>query len=147
MSNNRRRLTGVVTRANMPKTIMVEVSRDHRHPLYEKVLRSSKKYLVHDEIGCRPGDEVIIVESKPISKRKRFVVQEVITKVTDAEVRAEREEIVDEAADVIAPEPEAPAQAEAEAETEAEAEIEPEAEAEMETEAEAEVEEEAEAEE
>ena len=40
MSNNRRRLTGVVTRANTPKTVMVEVSRDHRHPLYEKVLRS-----------------------------------------------------------------------------------------------------------
>lgn len=135
MSNNRRRLTGIVTRANMPKTIMVEVSRDHRHPLYEKVLRSSKKYLVHDEIGCRPGDEVVIVESKPISKRKRFVVQEIITKVSDAEVKAERERIVEEAADVIAPEREAPAAPEPEAEMEAEAEAEPEAEAELEAEA------------
>lgn len=138
MSNNRRRLTGVVTRANMPKTVMVEVSRDHRHPLYEKVLRSSKKLLVHDEIGCRPGDEVIIVESKPISKRKRFVVQEIITQVSDAEVRAEREEIVDEAADVIAPQPEVPAQteADAEAEEETEAALEVEADAEEEPEAE-----------
>ena len=132
MSNNRRRLTGVVTRANMPKTVMVEVSRDHRHPLYEKVLRSSKKYLVHDEIGCRPGDEVIIVESKPISKRKRFVIQEIITKVTDAEVKAEREELVEEAADVIVPEREAPAAPESEAEMEAEAQAEPEPEAEVE---------------
>jgi small subunit ribosomal protein S17 len=118
----------------MPKTIMVEVSRDHRHPLYEKVLRSSKKYLVHDEIGCRPGDEVVIVESQPISKRKRFVVQEIIAKVTDAEVKAEREEIVEEAADVIAPVREAPSQAELEAEAEGEVEEEAAAEAEAEAE-------------
>lgn len=124
MSNKRRRLTGVVTRTNMPKTIMVEVARDYRHPLYEKVVRSTKKYLVHDEIGCRAGDEVVIVESKPISKRKRFVVQEVIAKVSDAEVKAEREEIVFEAAEVLEP------QAAAEGETEAAVEDEPEAEAE-----------------
>ncbi|MFP3853518.1 MAG: 30S ribosomal protein S17 [Anaerolineales bacterium] len=125
MSNNRRRLTGVVTRANMPKTVMVEVARDHRHPLYGKVLRSAKKYLVHDEIGCRPGDEVVIVESQPISKRKRFVVEEVIAKVTDAEVKAEREEIVDEAAEVLQPEAEAPeAEATEEADDEEEAEAE-----------------------
>ena len=128
MSNNRRRLTGVVTRANMPKTVMVEVARDHRHPLYEKVLRSSKKYLVHDEIGCRPGDEVIIVESQPISKRKRFVVEEVIAKVTDAEAKAEREEIVDEAAEVLQPEAEAPDAPVAEAAEEADGEEEAEAE-------------------
>ncbi len=97
MSNKRRRLTGVVTRANMPKTIMVEVLRDYRHPLYEKVIRSGDEYLVHDEIGCTPGDEVIIVESRPISKRKRWAVQEIVLKVTEAEARAEQEEIVDEA--------------------------------------------------
>lgn len=96
MSNNRRRLTGVVTRTQMPKTITVEVARDFRHPLYEKVIRSGDKYLVHDEIGCTPGDEVIIVESRPISKRKRWVVQEIVHKVTEVEARAEREQIVDE---------------------------------------------------
>lgn len=98
MSNKRRRLTGVVTRTNMPKTIMVEVLRDYRHPLYEKVIRSGDKYLVHDEIGCTLGDEVIIVESRPISKRKRWAVQEIVHKVTEVEARAEREEIVDESA-------------------------------------------------
>jgi small subunit ribosomal protein S17 len=80
----------------MPKTITVEVARDSRHPLYEKVMRTSKKYLVHDEIGCSPGDQVVIVESRPISKRKRWVVQEVLQTLTDAEATAERGEIVDE---------------------------------------------------
>jgi small subunit ribosomal protein S17 len=98
MSNNRRRLSGVVTRTKMPKTITVEVQRDYRHPLYEKVIHSTKKYLVHDEIGCQPGDEVIIVESRPISKRKRWVVQEVVHKVEAAKVAAEQHEIVDDAA-------------------------------------------------
>lgn len=95
MSNKRRRLTGVVTKAQMAKTITVVVPRDYRHPLYEKVIRTGDKYLVHDEIGCTPGDEVIIVESRPISKRKRWVVQEIVHKVTEAEARAEQEEIVD----------------------------------------------------
>lgn len=97
MSNKRKRLSGVVTRAKMPKTITVEVARDYRHPLYEKVIRTTKRYLVHDEIGCSPGDEVLIVESRPISKRKRWVVQEVLSTLTDAEATAERGEIVDEA--------------------------------------------------
>lgn len=114
MSNKRRRLSGVVTRAHMPKTIMVEVHRDYRHPLYEKVIRSGDKYLVHDELGCTPGDEVVIVESRPISKRKRWMVQEIVHKVTEAEVRAEREEIVDESAELE----EARAEAQMEAEPE-----------------------------
>lgn len=96
MSNKRRRLTGVVTKAKLPKTVTVEVGRDFRHPLYEKVLHHTEKYLVHDEIGCQPGDEVIIVESQPISKRKRWVVQEIVHKVTEAEVAAEQQEIIDE---------------------------------------------------
>lgn len=102
MSNKRRRLSGVVTRTQMPKTITVEVARDYRHPLYEKVIRSGEKYLVHDEIGCTAGDEVIIVESRPISKRKRWVVQEIVHKVTEAEARAEREQIVDEVGELEA---------------------------------------------
>jgi len=98
MTSNRRRLSGVVTRTKMPKTITVEVQRDYRHPLYEKVIHSTKKYLVHDEIGCQLGDEVIIIESRPISKRKRWMVQEVVHKVTEAEVAARQQQIVDEAA-------------------------------------------------
>ena len=90
MSNNRRRLTGVVLRAKQPKTITVQVDRSYRHPLYQKVVRSHKNYLVHDEIGCHPGDRVVIVESKPISKRKRFVVEEVLKAATEAEITADQ---------------------------------------------------------
>jgi small subunit ribosomal protein S17 len=98
MTNNRRRLTGVVTHLSTEKTVTVQVDRDFRHPLYEKVVRSSKRYLVHDELGCQPGDKVVIVESKPISKRKRFVVQQVLRKVSEAEVAASQGELIDEAA-------------------------------------------------
>jgi small subunit ribosomal protein S17 len=88
MTTNRRRLTGVVLRTKQPKTITVQVDRSYRHPLYGKVVRSHKNYLVHDEIGCHPGDLVMIVESKPISKRKRFVVEEVVQAATEAEITA-----------------------------------------------------------
>lgn len=96
MTNQRRRLTGVVTRLSTEKTVTVKVDRDFRHPLYEKVVRTSKSYLVHDEIGCQPGDKVVIVESKPISKRKRFVIQEVLRKVSQVEVAASQGELIDE---------------------------------------------------
>ena len=96
MTANRKRLTGVVLSAKMEKTIKVRVGRTYRHPLYSKVIRAHKDYLVHDELGCQPGDQVQIVESRPISKRKRWVVQEIIRRATEAEVQAEQEEIVDE---------------------------------------------------
>lgn len=98
MSNNRRRLTGVVTKTAMQKTVTVRVDRDFRHPLYGKVVRTHKSYLVHDELGCQRGDRVVIVESRPISKRKRFVIQEVLRKASEAEVAASRGELVNEAA-------------------------------------------------
>jgi small subunit ribosomal protein S17 len=107
MKNERRRLSGTVTKAVMEKTVTVEVQRDYRHQLYEKVIRSSKKYLVHDELGCQLGDQVVIVESRPISKRKRWVVQEITHKVTEAEVKAEKQEIIDETEMESEPEAEA----------------------------------------
>jgi len=85
MSNNRRRLTGRVVRSKMQNTVTVKVDRTFRHPLYQKVLRGSKKYLVHDELGTRPGDRVRIVESRPISKRKRWVIEEVLKRAELAE--------------------------------------------------------------
>ena len=85
MSNNRRRLTGRVVQSKMQKTVTVRVDRTYRHPLYQKVLRGSKKYLVHDEFSTKPGDRVRIVESRPISKRKRWVVEEVLEKAELAE--------------------------------------------------------------
>jgi small subunit ribosomal protein S17 len=76
--NKRRRLTGVVTSDKMEKTVIVEVARTYRHPLYKKVVHDRKRYLVHDELGSQVGDQVRIVESKPISRHKKWVVEEIL---------------------------------------------------------------------
>lgn len=88
MSNQRRRQTGVVTSAAMVKTVTVRIDQSYRHPLYQKVVRKSKDYLVHDEHGCRPGDQVRIVESRPISKRKRWAVEAILQRASEAAVAA-----------------------------------------------------------
>ena len=76
--NERRRLIGFVTSNKMMKTVIVEVTRTYRHPLYQKVVHSSMRVKAHDEMSCDIGDEVQIVESKPISRDKRWVVESVI---------------------------------------------------------------------
>lgn len=76
--NKRRRLVGTVVSNLMQKTAVVEVERVYRHSLYHKVVRSVKSYKAHDELGTSPGDKVRIVESKPISKTKQWVVEEII---------------------------------------------------------------------
>lgn len=76
--NNRRRMTGVVTSNKMTKTVVVEITRKFRHPLYKKVVHSSQRVKAHDEIGCQIGDEVQIVESRPLSRDKRWVVESVV---------------------------------------------------------------------
>jgi small subunit ribosomal protein S17 len=78
--NNRRRMTGVVTSNKMQKTVVVEITRVFRHPLYRKVVHSSKRVKAHDEIGCQIGDHVQIVEARPLSRDKRWVVESVIKK-------------------------------------------------------------------
>ncbi len=76
--NNRRRLVGTVVSNKMQKTAVVEVISVSRHPLYKKVVRTAKTYKVHDELGVTPGDKVRIVESKPISRTKNWVVEEIL---------------------------------------------------------------------
>ena len=76
--NNRRRITGVVTSNKMTKTVVVEITRVFRHPLYRKVVHTSKRVKAHDEIGCQIGDQVQIVESRPLSRDKRWVVESVV---------------------------------------------------------------------
>ena len=76
--NNRRRITGVVTSNKMEKTVVVEISRTYRHGLYQKVVSSRKRVMAHDELGCQIGDHVTIVESRPLSRRKRWVVEEIL---------------------------------------------------------------------
>lgn len=60
------------------KTALVEIERIVEHPLYKKRIRRKKRYLVQDNVGAKEGDMVTIVAAKPISKRKRFKVLEVI---------------------------------------------------------------------
>jgi len=76
--NNRRRITGVVTSNKMQKTVVVEITRNFRHPLYKKVIHSSNRVMAHDELGCQIGDEVQIVESRPLSAQKRWVVEAIV---------------------------------------------------------------------
>jgi small subunit ribosomal protein S17 len=80
--NNRRRIVGVVTSNKMTKTVVVEITRKFRHPLYRKVILSTKRVKAHDEIGCQIGDEVQIVESRPLSRDKRWVVENVVKRET-----------------------------------------------------------------
>jgi small subunit ribosomal protein S17 len=76
--NDRRRITGVVTSNKMIKTVVVEISRTFRHPLYRKVVHLSKRVKAHDELGCQIGDQVQIVESRPLSRDKRWVVEFIV---------------------------------------------------------------------
>jgi len=83
--NQRRRMTGFVTSNKMTKTVVVEITRSYRHPLYKKVVHSSKRVKAHDELGCQIGDEVKLVASKPISREKHWVVESIIKR----EIRTE----------------------------------------------------------
>ncbi len=79
MSANRRVLAGRVVSTRMQKTVVVEVQRTSQHPIYRKTLRTAKKYLAHDEEdACREGDVVRIEESRPLSRRKRWRIIEVV---------------------------------------------------------------------
>jgi len=75
----RRVLVGRVVSDKMQKTVVVDVERITRHPLYGKVIRHHKRYKAHDEENaCRVGDMVRMIESRPISKQKRWVVAEIL---------------------------------------------------------------------
>jgi small subunit ribosomal protein S17 len=76
--NDRRRIAGVVTSNKMTKTVVVEIGRTFRHPLYRKVVHLSKRVKAHDELGCQIGDQVQIVESRPLSRDKRWVVESIV---------------------------------------------------------------------
>jgi small subunit ribosomal protein S17 len=72
---------GVVTGDAMDKTVVVEVMRLVRHPLYKRVIRRSASYKAHDEKNeCGIGDRVKIRESRPLSKTKRWMVTEILEK-------------------------------------------------------------------
>lgn len=71
--------TGVVISDKMDKTVVVEVSRTVLHPVYKKFVRRRKRFMVHDEDNrCRIGDEVMIVETRPLSRHKNWRVQKIV---------------------------------------------------------------------
>lgn len=79
MDKNKKQIVGVVTSARMDKSITVLVERRLKHPIYGKFVKKSKKFMAHDEANdCNEGDKVRIIESRPLSKKKRWQLVEVI---------------------------------------------------------------------
>jgi small subunit ribosomal protein S17 len=79
MRGQKRVLVGRVLSNRMDKTVVVEVRRKKLHPLYGKVIAMRKKYKAHDaEDACHVGDLVRMVESRPLSREKRWVVTEIL---------------------------------------------------------------------
>lgn len=82
----RNQLIGVVTSSKMQKTIVVRVTRQIQHRLYDRYIHVAKKFYAHDEQGeARPGDVVRIVETRPMSKLKRWRLAEVLARRTSVE--------------------------------------------------------------
>lgn len=91
--NNRRRLIGFVVSTKMQKTVVVDVTRTYRHRLYKKVISDHRRFKAHDELDCQVGDQVRIVESRPISRHKRWVVEEILRRQEGAQEVGEVEDV------------------------------------------------------
>ena len=77
--------TGTVASDRMDKTVTVAIVRTYQHPLYKKIVRSTTKVLAHDEENsCAVGDVVQVIESRPLSGRKRWRVQRILSKAESA---------------------------------------------------------------
>jgi small subunit ribosomal protein S17 len=94
----RKVLTGIVVSVKMDKTAVVAVERRYPHPLYHKIVRSTKRYKAHDpNNGAVLGDVVRIVESRPISKEKRWRILETMTRGNVAELQPNEISVPEEA--------------------------------------------------
>ena len=81
MEKKHKTRVGRVVSDKMDKTVVVAVETPKRHPLYKKTIKRSIKYKAHDENNqCQPGDTVRIVETRPLSRQKRWRVAEIITR-------------------------------------------------------------------
>lgn len=77
--NLRKERTGLVVSNKMEKSIVVQIQRQYRHPVYGKFIRKSNKFVAHDEKNeCNIGDTVRIAETRPLSKRKNWRLVEII---------------------------------------------------------------------
>jgi small subunit ribosomal protein S17 len=79
--NSRKLRRGVVSSNKMTKTVVVKLERSLQHPLYGKTVRTTDKVKAHDEVGCDVGDVVEIMETRPISREKRWRVTKIVEKV------------------------------------------------------------------
>ena len=78
---NKKTLTGVVVSSKMDKTVVIKVERRFSHPVFKKVVKTTKKYKVHDEKNeCLEGDFIRIQETRPLSKEKRWRLLGIISK-------------------------------------------------------------------
>lgn len=78
---NRKTQIGIVVSDKMDKTVVVKVDRLVKHPVYSKYIKRAAKYKAHDDSNsCKIGDRVMIVETRPLSKDKRWKVREIIGK-------------------------------------------------------------------
>lgn len=78
---NRKSRIGIVTSDKMDKTIVVKVEQIVKHPVYKKYIKRNVKFKAHDgENACSTGDKVLIVETRPLSKEKRWQVREILDK-------------------------------------------------------------------
>jgi small subunit ribosomal protein S17 len=87
-------MTGIVTSDKMTKTVVVAISRTFRHPLYQKVVHSTKTVKAHDELECKSGDQVEIVESRPLSRNTRWVVEKIVKRAITPAVTPEEEKVL-----------------------------------------------------
>lgn len=72
---------GIVISNKMQKTIVVKIENRYSHPIYSKTMVRTQKYLAHDELEeCKIGDKVLVQECRPLSKRKRWKLVEIISK-------------------------------------------------------------------
>lgn len=78
MNGRKQEKIGFVISNKMKKTVTVKIERLIMHPLYKKIIRRHSKFLAHDELNCKIGDKVRIVESRPLSARKRWIIKEII---------------------------------------------------------------------
>jgi small subunit ribosomal protein S17 len=78
---NRKTQVGIVVSDKMDKTVVVKVDRLVKHPVYNKYIKRTAKYKAHDnDNSCKTGDRVLIVETRPLSKDKRWKVRQIIEK-------------------------------------------------------------------
>ena len=81
-SSNKKQIVGIVSSNKMEKSITVSVERRLQHPKYGKFVKKTKKFMAHDEKNeCNEGDLVRIIESRPLSSKKRWRLIEVLEKV------------------------------------------------------------------